>query len=770
MIFVLGLALWLVLVGAGPAHAGPVVGIFAAIGGAIKGSFILSFLARIVVSAALSRLAMALAPKPRQPGIRTEGAAGGSQNPAGFILGHYATDGVAVCPPMSHGNNNNFLTLVIELGDIPRQQLLRVLVNDEWVTFGTTPSAEGYGLPVLGKFAGYVWVKYYDGTQTTADPMLLSKYGSYPERPWSADMVGAGICYAIVTVQFKRDLFNAIPRLRFELSGIPLYDPRKDSTVGGVGAHRFDNPLTWESSRNPVVQVYNIHRGIQLPGGNVWGFRNSAGDLPLDSVFAAANACDALVNAIGGGTEPAFRSDYEIYVSDEPMSICEEIFKACMGQAVEVGGQWKFRVGAPGLPVRTINDPDDLVVTQGQTFAPFKGLAQTFNAVHAAHPLPDALYQAVDAPPLYNFAWEVEDGDRRLVADLQLPTVTGSGQVQRLMSAYIREERRQRRHSATLPPDLAVLEPFDVLSMNSETHGYSAKLFEVDQAAQDLRTGQIQVSLIERDPSDYTPPTVLLPPAPPSTAIVVQAVAVVGFAVAPFTLADSSGLARRNGIRMTWDGAAMAEANGLSFEIRVAATGQIAAQGFVERVAGGEHIVGGLLAATVYQVRARPASDRTTVWTAWLNVTTPDELLRAEDIGDGQINLNFGTDWVVLTPAVTLTPAAPAASLPASAVMGTFPLMRGGASVFGIDVTLSGGSSMRAVRMRIGSGKSAQLDQVQWLVPGVSMRLVATAAVPDRPAGGGSIVIAPELQAIGLATGESIQIVEYKAQINYWRR
>lgn len=743
---------------ADPAHAGPVIGVFAAIGAAIKGSFILTFLARIVVSVALSRLAVALAPKPRQPGIRTDGAAGGSQNPAGFILGRYATDGVAVCPPMSHGRNNNMLTLVVELGDIPRQQLSRVLVNDEWVTLGTVPSPDGYGLPATGKFADFVWVKFYDGTQTAADPMLVEKYGAYPERPWSADMIGTGICYAIVTVKFKRSLFNSIPRVRFELTGIPLYDPRKDSTVGGSGPHRWENPATWEPSRNPMVQVYNIHRGISLPGGYVWGFRNAASALPLDSVFAAANACDVAVPAIGGGTEPAFVSDYEVYCSDEPMSICEEIFKACMGQAAEVGGVWRFRVGAPALPLLSVTD-DDVIVTQGQTFAPFKGLAQTFNGVHAAHPLPEALYQAVDAPPLYNAQWEAEDGGRRLIADLQLPTVTGSAQVQRLMHAYIREERRQRRHSATLPPDFAALEPFDVLSVTMAQHGYSGKPFEVDQVAHDIRTGLVQVSLVERDPADYVPPAVLFAPSVPSAVTVLGELAVAGFSAEAFSLADASGAARRPAVRLSWDGEAMGSARGLAFEVRVAATGQIAAQGSVQRVEDGEVIVGGLLPSTSYQARARAVSDNATVWTDWLSVATGAVQFISSDLAPGAVSFSdVRIDQDPLPAPWVLTPSDPAAAVGSAAAGTSFPVLLGG-FVAELSVNLAA-AVPRALHVTVTASGAPKgqpvLSQVVWLVPGASYQVLSQPTPLLASSSLGSTTLS--VTALGLGSGETITV------------
>lgn len=617
---------------AAPAHAGPVGALFTAIGGFVAASPVLTFLARIVVSVALSRLAALLAPKPKTPGIRTDGAAGGSQNPANFLIGRYATDGVLPCPPMSHGPNNDFLTMVVELSDVPGVALSRLMIGEEWVEIGATESPEGYGREVLGKFAGYAWVKFYDGTQTAADPMLLAKYAGYPDRPWRVDMVGRGIAYAIVTLAYNRELFNSIPRLRFELDGIPLYDPRADSTVGGSGAQRWNDPATWQPSANPMVAVYNIHRGISV-GGQVWGFGNRAEDLPLDSVFAAMNACDALVSDGDGGTEPAFRVGYEVFVTDEPAAICEELMKACMGQAVEVGGAWRFRVGAPGAALAALTD-GDIYVTRAQTLQPFRPLGETVNAITAAHPLPESLYQAVDAPPLFNAAWEAEDGGRRRPVDLQLPAVTNPRQVQRLMAAYIAEERRARRHAVTLPPDWFAFEPFDTINWTSDANGYAGKLFEVAQAAISLREPLVQLSIVERDPGDYVPPVAFTLPEAASAVAVVPVVALDLFAVAPLSLPDGAGAARRPALRLTWDGQAVASARGVEWELRLTASGVVVANGTHQNAGAGSLILSGLLSATGYEVRARPVTDRQSLWSGWVAAVTPDIRLSVADLAD----------------------------------------------------------------------------------------------------------------------------------------
>ncbi len=613
-----------------PAHAAPVFGAIGAVFTAIKGSFVLSALVRVVASVALSRLAASLAPKPKQPGIKTDGTASGSQNPASFIFGYYATDGVAVCAPMSHGTvgktPNAYLTYVIEVSDVPGAALLALIINGERCTLGPTPHAE-YGLPVTGgTYAGNAWVKYSNGTQTVADSMLVAKYGSYAQRPWTSAMVGRGLCYAIVTFNYNRQVYSAFPAVRFEMQGIPLYDPRKDSTVGGTGAHRLNNSATWQITNNPVIMTYNAHLGIILPGGHIWGGGMPAADLPLSSVFAAANACDALVDNGTGGTEPRFRAGLEVFVSDEPAGVCEELLTACLGQVADVGGQWRFQAGDPALPIFFFSD-DDIFVSLDREKQPFPGLDATHNGISANYPDPAMQWEPNNAPPIYNSVWEAKDGNRRLVVNKDFAAVPYPAQVQRNMRALIADDRRFLTHGLPFPPEATVLEPLDTAAWTSDSNGYSTKTFEIGKTTEDLRSGVVQVTLRERDPSDSAVvPGYYAPVGAPSAVPVVPPVmAVPSFVAVGISLLDTGGVARRPAVLMTWNGADLPGVTGIEFEIRLAASGVVVKRKSIRDVVSGVLPESdGIIANTAYQARARliaPAVN--TDWTVWTSATTP---------------------------------------------------------------------------------------------------------------------------------------------------
>lgn len=609
-----------------PAVGAAIAGIFSSIGTAFAaGGFFTTFVGRLLLAVALSALQAALAPKPKEPGIKTKVTQTGGTNPQAFPLLKYAVGGTYACPPMTHGTAgrtpNAFLTYVIVLSDVAGCTLSRVLINNQYVTLGGVAHPD-YGLPVTGSMAGYAWVKFYDGSQTTADPMLVSRYGSYPERPWTSDMIGRGTAYAIVTFLYNRDIFPGLPRVRFEMNGIPLYDPRKDTTVGGSGAHRWANRATWEATVNPMVAVYNIMRGISLLDGSIYGGNFPAADLPLATWFGAMNECDLLVSDGASGTEAQFRAGLEIAVDEEPADVIAELLKACTGQVADIGGIWKTRVGPPGVAVFALTDAD-IVISKDQNYRPFPTFAASYNAAHATYPDPAMAWESKEAPPYYNATYEAQDQGQRLVADLNLVAVPYAAQVRRIMYAGVEEERRFRRHEMTLPPDYVQVEPLDAISWTSTKNGYTTKVFEVGGLTEDVMTGLQRPILRERDSADFSYPGLAAPAAISILPVIPAAQTVPNLAVSGTSILDASGTARRPALTLTWE-PDLADVTGIQWEVRLQATGVVITRGSTHSVAAGSLVLTeGILAATAYEVRLWPVVDRPAVWTPWIPATTP---------------------------------------------------------------------------------------------------------------------------------------------------
>ncbi len=617
----------------------------AGLGGTILGYGVGTIASKLATTVALSALSRAISTQKAtggSAGIKTSQTLTGETNPEAIVLGWTATAGQALCPPMSHGKNNRYMTHVIELCSAPGATLSRLMIGSQYVTLGAEDSE--YGRPVTsGDYAGLVWVKYYDGRQTAADPMLMAKYGTYPDRPWQADMVGHGICYAILTFCFHDKRLTSIPKYLFEMVGIPLYDPRQDSTNGGNGAQRWSNPLTWTQTVNPAVICYNLMRGITLPGGDVYGGRAESADVPLAVWIAGMNVCDQWP---AGGSAPQYRGGMEVSLDSKPAEVIEEFLKGASADIADVAGIWKVRFGGPGLPVMTISD-DDVIVSKEQTLDPFPALDSTYNGVTATYPDPDGLWQGKEAPARYNADLEAADRFGRKVADLQLNAVPWLDQVQQVMRSYIEAERRFSTHRTTLPPRAAALELLDVIAWTSTRNGYDLKQFETTETVDDLMTCRQGEALKEVDPSDYDwSPSFSLPTTPSAPGYTLPAPEqLLGWDFQADVIKDNTGAIRRPALRMFWDADLLAD--GVEWEIRLLGA-TTAWPGSTQAVgAGGAQISDGVLGDTTYQARARPIiAGRETAWTDWTNATTSNiQLTMADLAGDMRDWLDGMLSW-----------------------------------------------------------------------------------------------------------------------------
>ena len=583
-------------------------------------------LAGVAINYGLSLLAQRRAERERaQPrGMQVAGLSSGEGRHLSFPLGRTVTSG-HIEYVNSHSRRGSTpradLVLVISVSDLPGVQLRRLIVDDRYSAIDWEDE-QPQGFPILALKDGprqNGWIRWYDGTQTAADPYLVASFGTRAERPWTADHVGHGTAYAVITLrtgQSERRLRNT-PRFRFEVDGIPVYDPRADSTAGGDGPQRADDPTTWEPSENAAVLSYNVFRGIPTPEGELWGGGFDAEDLPLATWAAGMNVCDTEING-----RPQFRAGLMVEYGDEPASVVEELLAAGLGQVAETGGVVTCRWGAPA-PASYWFEDDDASISDPEEFSRGPGLAETVNALAVTYAAPARLWNPVALEPLVDAAAEAEDG-RRLLQQMQFRAVWVRAQAAQLRRAYLRDARRLRTHRLVLPPDAQPVEALDTVRWTSARFGYNDKLFEVSAAIY-LPDGCVALDLRERNPADHDPdidddlpepPEVEPDPAP-------DPVVIEGWEVEGITL-EGAGGQRRPAIRLRWDADEQQPGSLVVEHRRVLQSGTEDAEQAVFALDRGRGRIRAL-AATTYEVRARIlTAGFATDWTVWETVTTPD--------------------------------------------------------------------------------------------------------------------------------------------------
>ncbi|WP_444668491.1 phage tail protein [Cereibacter changlensis] len=635
-------------------HAGPVVGFVAAFLSVSTATA--TIIVQIAASLALSALSMMLAPKPEATGgIQTTYTMDGETTPQRFIMGYYATSGTFAAPRYSHtssgGKDNNCLNYVIALSDSPVTEILPDVIIDG-VEFKINGGTDQYGRSVDGDLSGKARFHLYDGNQTTADSMLTAKYWNH-QYPWNTTAILKGTAYSVGSFFYDQKRYSGLPTVRHIVRGIPLYDPRYDSSVGGIGPQRWVDRSTWAFSDNPVVMVYNLLRGITMPDGSIYGVLVPGSALPLAAWTAAMNVCDE------PGTQPEsddwrddlrrYRAGYEVSLDKEPLSMIDEVLKACGGMLAEMGGTYFINVGPPGLPVASITD-DDLVISEGIDSSMFEPLANCINTISATYPDPRNLWEQTNAEVYTKPEWVVEDQNLELVADLKLDACPFPAQVRRIMREAGADHRRRRTHTVTLPPRYNFLNIFDQISWTSPSRYYNAKVFEVQGITLHPDTLNVTVNLRERDPEDYDIDAISDNTIPTPIPVVVNRPTVEGFG---FTLLatgikDEFGINRRPAVQLAWNTDNDYET--LIYEI-VDSAGDLVKSGIISATGLGRVLVAdGILPLSMYSARMKVQSETIeSVWSDYQSVTTADIRLGPNDLNYEEITADVTNDLEELT-------------------------------------------------------------------------------------------------------------------------
>jgi len=624
---------------ASPAAADPITALVSAVttffGGGATFAVFAQALLRSLVKAGISMLVAKLRQrKQKSPGIQSTHTTSGGTEAQATVLGRFATRGHLVYQN-SVDENNKWLIHVVEFGDLPGATLNRLILDGDYTELGA--AGNGGLRPIVSKTSNgsvYGYATFYDGTQTTAHLDLVNWGSALGDRPWTDDHILTGTCYAVLYFHRKDEIYpGGVPKYAFELNGPPLYDPRKDSSIGGVGLHRFNLPESWEQTTNPMVIAYNVLRGITVPGGNVWGGGFPAEDLPYTEWAEAMDACDQPVE---GSDRAQFEAGFEIKFEEPPADFLEELFSAANAQIVEMGGYWYPIVGSATSASAEISD-DDVLVSETWQHDPFPGLESTFNAVTTTYTNPASLWEASTLDTIVKDDWVAEDGRRKLF-ELNLPMVFNAKQARQLANALLRENRRFRTHRLPLPGEYAHLRPLQNVNLSLQDYGYTAKTFRVTEIAYDLHTLNVSVSLRETDPADFDPdPGLELPETPlPTGPIVATDAGVVGFAVAGETIRASGGNPHAPAIRIVWEGRLSNTCTALTFQIRLQGQSDVDIAS-TTNVAAGSYRHHPVQPDATYEVRAKAiAPRRRTTWTPWLPVTTPDVRI-APDLLDATV-------------------------------------------------------------------------------------------------------------------------------------
>lgn len=272
-------------------------------------------------------------------------------------------------------------------------------------------------------------------TNLGADDQLSSTLlQEVPE--WTSDHRLRGITHLPLKLQFDQEAYKGVPQVRAIVEGALVYDPRKDSTNGGTGAHRLADPSTWEYSTNPVLCIADYIKD-DVVGMNL----NTTDTIHWPTVIASADICDEVVTrAGGGGTEARYTLNGEVLSTQNPADVLPDMLSACSGTIVpNLDGKLYIYAGAWAVPTITLTADDlagELQIVERAS------RAQLINRLTGTYYDKMTFYPA-EFPQVTNATFVTEDDGQDLPTSVEFPYTDGSSEAQRLANNELLRNRDQ---------------------------------------------------------------------------------------------------------------------------------------------------------------------------------------------------------------------------------------------------------------------------------------------------------------------------------------
>lgn len=519
----------------------------------------------------------------------------------------------------TYGAANGFLQQIYVLSDYYSTRLTRVAIGGEWQTLGDVADPDK-GFPITsGQFANLIWIKFLDGRQTTADAALVEN--ANPSSRWTADDIGIGETAIIASMTYDQNNNNSFPDFFFEFEGAPLYDWRKDDTVGGSGTHRLNDVTTHEYSDNPILVEYNYRYGFRINDDLFCGMDMPITDLPLDKFSVAANICDEDVDGEKRYTISIFLDCMTTHGDN-----LQSVALSCGALQVDgVDGSWPI-VGSDQSPIATITD-DDFIVGADFKFRAKRSMGDLVNSVTGNFPDPDQMWSMVGYDQQTSSDLVTLDRRTRDV-NIDFPMVRSLRQADQLAWIYLYENRFEAILNGTLRPRWQTLETGDWVAWNSRRYGnFTFILVSASLMALDSDTPRnAVVSFQQRDGQIYdgiTPIPIVIPTPPGAP---VYASELDSFAVIPVAITGDDGRAQA-AIRASW--ATILDSTVTSIELQYYPTAfpdSVITKTITDPTTTAVVLADGVVGNSNYTVKAKIVTTplRTTVFNAGASVLTLD--------------------------------------------------------------------------------------------------------------------------------------------------
>lgn len=475
--------------------------------------------ASMVRLAGVSLLSAGFAPKVERPKFRNElrtGPVRSMESPEPIFYGTVRTSGTFAFPPRTSGFAGEYLWYCIVFGrkgqaDVAVTSYEKLHIDGTEIDVATEIDVDGYvthsrfldadGNPL-------VRVKFYYGTDgQTADPWLTSAFPFF----WTANHRLRGCAYMVMRFELDTSAGgtnpdnntpnvweSGVPRdVSVLLRGRPIYSAALDSTNGGTGAHRVNDPSTWEFSDNAIDCARDYLTDARLGPGVAHARVDDSVTIPESGV------CDEAVTVWDGfgesTTQARWTCDGIVYADEAHGTALLNLLSACVGELSRSGGHYRLFAGHYETPSHTI---DESWLAGSWRLRSGGGRSSRYNAVRGQFADPGRNYQTTDYPTLTNATWETADGGRQFL-DLRLPFTTDSQRAQRAAKVWHKRSRHLREFELVCNLRALAVEPMDTATINLPEMGLSGVVARCTNWRPD-ESGVIVLSFRVEESADWT--------------------------------------------------------------------------------------------------------------------------------------------------------------------------------------------------------------------------------------------------------------------------
>jgi hypothetical protein len=319
-----------------------------------------------------------------------------------------------------------------------------------------------YGLNSEGARVNNMVLRFYDGTQTTADPTLVADSNS-----WNTDCVLNDTAYMEVYP-------NGVPEVTCTIKGKKCFDPRNGTTA---------------YSQNPAICIRDYLT-------NEYGLNEDAANIDDNLVATAANVCDEIVEV--GINRYTCKGAFATSV--EPADILSDLLTSMGGLLWYSQGKWRMKPAYWTPPTLTLTE-DDLrssiaVKTRHSRRDNFNVVKGTFRGAETNWQVTD--YPQVPVPD--NNPFLAVDGGNESVIDLDLPFTDNHNICRRIARIFLERNRQQLTISGSFGLRAFGLQIGDNVNLTLERFGWVEKTFEVNSwtfGLTDNNDLQVQMTLRE---------------------------------------------------------------------------------------------------------------------------------------------------------------------------------------------------------------------------------------------------------------------------------